>query len=519
MSTEPQTLYAWFDRTADRHPEQIALEAEGERLTYRRLREHAERLAARLAAAGDGGPVRRVGLLASRTAACYAAYLAVLRSGATVVPLNPEFPAARTRDMAAAAGLQLVLADAGAPQLPLGLPWLPVSLDEDAGDAAPGPELPPCPAGPQDVAYIVFTSGSTGTPKGVPILHRNAAAYLAEVVPAAEAGPGSRLSQCFDLTFDGSVYDLWVAWGSGGTLVVPRRSQLLSPVKFINSQRLTHWFSVPSLASFASRLGTLKPESMPTLRRSTFGGEALSVQTAREWQEAAPGGRLVILYGPSELTVSCTEYVLPERMDRWPEPANGTVPIGRRYPALEYLILDGEDRPADEGELCVRGPQRFPGYLDPADNAGRFVLREADGTLRPYTGATPLTEEHWYRTGDLVTVHDGLLVHGGRVDHQVKIRGHRIELGEIEALLRAQPGVRDAAVLAVDGRDGEPDLEAAVSGSCGSPEPLYAALGERLPPYMVPRRIAVLDELPVTVHGKTDRQALARALRDGPSPT
>jgi amino acid adenylation domain-containing protein len=454
---------------------------------------------------------------------CYAAYLAVLRIGAAVVPLNPEFPAARTADMAAAAGLDLVVADAVQPELPLGVPWLALSVDTATPDpAAPGPAggtLPPCPAVPGGEAYLIFTSGSTGTPKGMPILHRNVSAYLSQVIPASQAGPGSRLSQCFELTFDGSVHDLFVAWGSGGTLVVPRRGQLLSPVKFINTQRLTHWFSVPSLASFASRLGTLKPGSMPTLRHSTFGGEALTVVTGREWREAAPDSRLVVLYGPSELTVSCTEYVLPSRVADWPEPANGTVPIGTRYPSLEYLILDSEDRPATEGELCVRGPQRFPGYLDPADNVGRFVSRDAGGAVHAYAGDTPLTEEHWYRTGDLVSTQEGLLVHCGRVDHQVKIRGHRIELGEIEALLRAQPGVRDAVVLAVDGRDGEPDLEAAVSGNCAGAEPLYAALGARLPAYMVPRHIAILDELPVTVHGKTDRNALARTLHSSQTQT
>ncbi|MEK8174060.1 AMP-binding protein [Streptomyces sp. M19] len=135
------------------------------------------------------------------------------------------------------------------------------------------------------MAYIIFTSGSTGAPKGVPVLHRNLCAYLGHLTTRYDIGPGSRLSQTFDLTFDGSVHDLFVAWGAGGTLVVPLRHQLMAPVKFINTRRLTHWFSVPSLVSFASRLGTLVPGSMPTLRWSVFGGEPLS------WRRRTPGGR------------------------------------------------------------------------------------------------------------------------------------------------------------------------------------------------------------------------------------
>lgn len=530
----PQTLYEWFAESAVRFGGEPALEVGPSVLTYAQLRASAETLARRLVDARGGEPPRRVGLLAGRSLTAYAGYLAVLRTGATVVPLNPDFPATRNAAMAAAAALDLVVTDTHQPAGTadeLGVPLLTVDPDQLAGAADAGtPEapaaapgtgsgdaLPPCPSTPDDVAYIIFTSGSTGTPKGVPVLHRNVAAYLSHVVPRYGAGPGSRLSQAFDLTFDGSVYDLFVAWSSGGTLVVPMRSQLMSPVKFINTRRITHWFSVPSLVSFASKLGTLAPGSMPTLRWSVFGGEPLPMALALEWQAAAPHSELEILYGPTEVTVSCTEYLLPRDPRRRPEPSNGTVPIGTCYPELEHVVLDEDGRPAAEGELCVRGPQRFPGYLDPANNAGRFISTGPDGAVRPFTGETALTEEHWYRTGDRVGLQDGQLVHLGRVDHQVKIRGYRIELGEIEAMLREQPGVRDAVVLAVEGRDGQNDLEGAVTGEAVDPDGMYKALGERLPAYMVPRRITVVDELPLNAHGKTDRRALAAALAGSPA--
>jgi amino acid adenylation domain-containing protein len=501
-------LYDWFARSAAAHPEVTALEIGDARLTYGELRELAERLAARLVAAAGGSPPRRVGLLAARSVTAYAGYLAVLRTGAAVVPLNPEHPAPRTARIVTAAGLDLVLAETADGAAGLGAPVHVAGPAELAALAdTPPPDVPYRQAGPDDLAYVIFTSGSTGAPKGVPITHRNICAYLELVAGRYDIGPGCRLSQTFELTFDGSVHDLFVAWAGGGTLVVPGRSQLLSPVKTVNSLRLTHWFSVPSLISFASRLGTLAPGSMPTLRWSVFGGEPLTLRAAREWREAAPGSRMEVLYGPTELTISCTAYRFPDDMGDWPRTPNGTAPIGASYPVLDLLLLDEEGRPGDSGELCVRGPLRFSGYLDPAHNAGRFLT---DG-LRP-AGDGPPPEQHWYRTGDRVAVRDGHLIHLGRTDHQVKIRGHRIELGEIEAALRRQPEVRDAVVVTVPAADGEPELQAAVSGSGCVADRLYAALGEALPPYMMPRRITVLDQLPLNANGKIDRRALLTEL-------
>ncbi|MFF2846815.1 amino acid adenylation domain-containing protein [Streptomyces sp. NPDC058001] len=535
--SEPQTVYGWFARSADAFAHDCtALEVDGEELTYGELRDLAERLAARLlTAVGRDGRERprRMGLLANRTVTAYAGYLAILRTGAAVVPLNPEHPAARTAHIAEAAGLDLVLADSpeAATEEGLGVPVLVVDGPELKAVAAdPPPRLPHVEAGPDDEAYLIFTSGSTGTPKGVPVLHRNLSSYLGQLAGRYDIGPGSRLSQTFELTFDGSVHDLFVTWASGGTLVVPRRGQLLSPVKTVNALRLTHWFSVPSLISFASRLGTLKPGSMPTLKWSIFGGEPLTLALAEEWRTAAPDSALEVLYGPTELTISCTAYRLPSDPDAWPVTPNGTAPIGTGYPTLDLVLLDEDGRPADTGELCVRGPQRFPGYLDPANDARAFlapdghaavagsVVGSAAGaeagaaTEAPTEAPTPVTDQHWYRTGDRVAMRDGHLVHLGRTDSQVKIRGHRIELGEIEAVLRQAPGVREAVVLAVPAPDGEPELQAVVGGTDRSADELYEALGGRLPPYMLPRRIVTLEELPLNSNGKIDRQTLLAEL-------
>lgn len=491
---DPRNTYDWFDRAAGEFGDCAALEVGGQRLTYTELRDLAGRLAAGLVEAHGGAVPRRVGLLAGRSVAAYAGYLAVLRAGATVVPLGLEHPASRNRGIVEAAGIDLVLTDTPGAGAELGAP----ELVADPG--GPGGRVRFRDAGPDDVAYIIFTSGSTGVPKGVPITHRNLGSYLEQVASRYEIGPGSRVSGNFDLTFDGSVHDLFVTWARGGTLVVPQRSQLLSPVKAVNSLRLTHWFSVPSLISFAARLGTLKPGGMPTLRWSLFGGEAVTLEAARQWRAAAAGSELEVLYGPTELTIACTAYRLPPDPADWPRTANGTVPIGACHPTLEFLVL-GENGPrAYSGELCVRGPQRFPGYLDPANDTEDHFLRATDGA------------DDWYRTGDRVGWQDGVLVHLGRIDHQVKIQGHRVELGEIEAVLRRLPDVREATVVAMTSASGEPELVAAVTGTACVPERLYSALGRRLPPYMLPRRITVLDQMPLNDNGKIDRRSLLTAL-------
>ncbi|MFG1709966.1 amino acid adenylation domain-containing protein [Nonomuraea sp. M3C6] len=503
-----RTLYQWFADSAARYGERVALEVGGERHTYAELDALSRRLAAEIADA-CGRPPARVGLYAARSVLAYAGYLAVQRLGATAVPLNPAAPDARNRAVAAAAGLELVLADA-ALRPPI-LPAATLSLRLDTLDASPRGVPDTLAAGLDDLAYVLFTSGSTGVPKGVPLRHRSVDAYLAHVIPRYELGPGCRLSQTFDLTFDLSVFDMFAAWGSGATLVVPGAYDLLKPVAFVARERLTHWFSVPSVVSVAMRLRRLTPGAMPSLRWSLFCGEPLTLRQAQAWRAAAPGGVLENLYGPTELTISCTEYRLPADLARWPETANGTVPIGLPYPGVEHLVLDGNGRPAAEGELCLRGVQRFPGYTDPEVNAERFVSFDGVVATPAQTDAT-VAPELWYRTGDRVAWRDGLLVHLGRLDQQVKISGHRVELGEVEAALRGRPGVHEAVVLAVPGEDGELGLEAACTGAGLDPVALVKGVAEVLPGYMVPRSVTLLDELPLNPNGKIDRRATATAL-------
>lgn len=494
------TLYSWYRQVVDRDPGAVALEVAGHRVTYAELAGLADRLAGRLTGP-DGAVPAAVGLLASRSLAAYAGYLAALRLGATVVPLNPAFPAERSRAAVRAAGAPVVLAEDGdlAAAVTAGTGAAPAVLPDRWWDELPAAAPAPYRGHPEDVAYVLFTSGSTGTPKGVPIRHRHLAGYLAHSVRHLGIGPGARLSQFFQLTFDPSVHDLFAAWCSGATVVVPRAEELLLPSRFVAQEGITHWSSVPSVISLAGRLRGLRPGSMPSLRSSVFCGDRLTYDQARQWAAAAPNSSLDNTYGPTELTITCTGYRLPADPADWPPTSNGTPPIGRPYPGVETLVLDEDGREADTGELCARGSQRFDGYLDPRDDEGRFVRAGGDG---------PVTAADWYRTGDRVCVQDGGLVHLGRLDQQVKIHGFRVELGEVEAVLRAHPGVEDSVVLAVRTGGQEIQLHAFTTGVPVPDAELTEHLAGRLPDYMVPRGYRHLDRFPANANGKIDRARL-----------
>lgn len=504
------TLYEWFARTADRQPDAPALDLVDPVLSYRDLRRCAEAIATQILA-GYGRPPARVALLASRSLVAYAGYLAATRLGATVVPLNPGHPAYRNQVICKAIGPDVLVVDEqGAAQLDdlAGTVGAVLQLtDADVLAATPG-ELPEYRTGEQDVAYVLFTSGSTGTPKGVPITHANASPYVARNIARYEVGPGCRVSQTFDLTFDPSVFDLFVTWGGGATLVPPTRTELLTPVDYLADRKITHWFSVPSVISVSENLGNLPTDRATVLRQSIFIGEQLTYRQARAWRAIAPTARIDNVYGPTELTVACTEYRLPDDPEQWPTTSNDTVPIGPVYEYLDHVIVDEQGRPATEGELCVRGVQRFGGYLDPDDNRGRFLV--ADGERYVSASDTVLGPEHYYRTGDRVRWEDGHLVHLGRLDHQTKIRGYRVELGEIEAVLTRHPDVTQAVAVTVREAD-TTELVAFYTGRA-IPYPEFARwLRTYLPVHLVPRRLYHRDTLPLNVNGKVDRIALREA--------
>ncbi len=513
------TLFDRFRDSAVRHAELPAIEVGGQTVRYRELLDLVERLASRLVRTAGRRPAA-VGLLAGRSLAGYAGYLAALRLAAAVVPLHPETPVTRNVRPCRSAGVGVIVADdaggakaaqlaalTGAPAVELraarGTPWF-WSLDTP-------PWSEPYDGRPDDLAYVLLTSGSTGEPKGVPIRHRQLAEYLPLYLDRCPTGPGARFAAAPELSFDGSVFGMFLPLCSGATLVVPRPEDLLAPPRFVAERGITHWYSVPSVISIAHRRGTLPPASMPALRWSAFGGEQLTFELAAAWAAAAPHSVIENRYGPTELTITCSAYLLPADPALWPDSPNGTVPIGPVFPHLDGVVLTEDGLVGPEGELCVRGSQRFDGYLDPADNRGAFVLYDGD-RAREYDGGE-IPPEAWYRTGDRVSIGaDGVMVHLGRLDHQVKISGYRIELEEIESVLRRHPAVIDAVVLVVTDPAGSaelPTLHAVYTGEPVDPHELAATAADRLPPYMRPARYRHVDQLPVNANGKVDRRRLA----------
>jgi D-alanine--poly(phosphoribitol) ligase subunit 1 len=364
---------------------------------------------------------------------------------------------------------------------------------------------------PERGAYLLFTSGSTGTPKGVLINHASALAYIRNVSERYHPCPDDRFSQCFDLSFDLSVHDMFLCWSAGACLFCLPNAAKSVPRNFICRHELTFWFSVPSTAAFMSRMHMLRPGEFPTIRWSLFCGEALPMRLAREWQRAAPNSIVENLYGPTEATIAFTAYRVPELGEKHTE-QHDVVPIGFPLAGQQVAVVDAEGRilPDGEiGELCLGGPQVAKGYWHlPEATAARFA---------PPIGAS--TDVRWYRTGDLVrkTTKDGLLFHG-RTDRQVKIRGHRVELQEIETAIRAASGTEMAAVLPWPvTRDGLP--LGVVALMCGSRVKNSIVLEEcrkKLPEYMIPSELHDLPEWPLNSNGKTDYRALRAILEARP---
>jgi amino acid adenylation domain-containing protein len=521
-------LHAGFFASARLHADRPALEVGPQRLSYAQLRVRSLGVAAALAAGGLAAPLR-VGVLATRSTAMYAGLLGTLAFGGTVVPLNPGFPAERTRQMLTLAEARAMVVDASGvavlgPLLAAAAPPLLVVVeDEDvratlaanwpahrfvvARDAADEAQPSGCDA--DDFAYLFFTSGSTGTPKGVGVLHRNAHRFVAmsrERYAALGLGPHDRFSQFYDITFDSSMFDLYVGWSFGACLCCPTLSEWINPNRYIERRTLTVIDIVPSTGHMMDRSNGWRPGRFPGLKLCRFGGEALSAELAARLAAAAPHAAIDNVYGPTECTVDASYY----RWDRVRSPAeahHGIVPIGSAGPRVTLRVVDADLREVPlgaEGELLIAGPQVTPGYWkDPTRTAKSFVR-------------LPGSEAVHYRTGDLVRrVPEGEPIpYLGRMDYQIKIAGVRIELGEIEQAMRAAGGSDE--VVAV-GWPPTPSGAAGVVGFVARAKLPAAEMRERLkamlPGVMVPRELRLVDSLPLNVNGKVDRKALLEELR------
>ncbi|HXU45318.1 MAG TPA: amino acid adenylation domain-containing protein [Thermoanaerobaculia bacterium] len=513
------TLHALFAATAAEHPEAIALEAGGRRLTYRELEARADRLAVRLRAAGAGRG-SRVGLHLERSPEMVVALFAVLKAGGAYVPLDPATPGERLAFQMTDARLDLVLTEEPlAAQLPRveGIEALVLAPEEAGADPLPAVAPPPDLAGPDDLAYVLYTSGSTGRPKGVMVPHRGLVNYLAWAVRAYDVASGSGAPVHSPLGFDLTVTSLLAPLLAGRTAVllseqrgVEELAGLLRTAGDLSLIKLTP----AHLGLLAGGLG--QSDLAGRAGALVLGGEQLLGESLAGWRERAPGTRLINEYGPTETVVGCITYELPRPEPGAPAPS-GPVPIGKPIANVEAYLLDAQGIPVPAGvpgEILIGGAGLARGYLGRPDaTAERFVPH-------PFSA---LPGARLYRTGDLARrLASGDLEFLGRNDHQVKIRGFRLELGEVEAAVAAHPAIRECAVLAREDAPGdrrlvaylvlEPAAPAAGSPAAGISEPsvdeLRRFLAARLPDAMVPSAFLTLHALPLTPNGKVDRSAL-----------
>ncbi|MEV4112475.1 amino acid adenylation domain-containing protein [Nonomuraea sp. NPDC049695] len=462
-------------RGAERTPHAVAVESDDERLTYRELLERVDGLAGALRERGVG-PERVVALGLGRSVDLVVAMLAVQRAGGAYLPLDLDHPAERSAYLVEDAGATLLIAP------PDVLPELEIE------------RIPPGAAGfvekfadlePLSPAYVMYTSGSTGRPKGVVVGHAGVASLAHSLVGAFELDGDSRVLQLAPAAFDISVAELCMAFGSGGTLVVPPDGPLVGAElgEVLRERRVTFALIPPAV------LASVPPGSYPALRGLAAGADVCPPELVAAWA----GTRFWNAYGPTEITVAATVSD--------PLAADGTLPpIGRPLANTRLYVLDARLRPVPvgvPGELYIAGVGVARGYLNrPGLSAERFV---ADPFGAP--------GERMYRTGDLVHLRpDGQIQFLGRADDQVKVRGVRVEPAEIEAVLARHGSVARAAVALRDGRL-VAYLVPRTGASCDTAAVLAHAVAA-LPVHMVPGEFVVLDALPITPQGKLDRAAL-----------
>ncbi|WP_131816404.1 non-ribosomal peptide synthetase, partial [Mycolicibacterium porcinum] len=442
---------------------------------------------ARLLIDVGAGPGACVGLLAGRSDDAVVAILGVLKSGAAYLPIDPAVPDARVEFMLGDAEPVAVIATAELAERIRGRDVPVVEIGDPRIDAQPGTPLAVGPA-PDDLAHIIYTSGTTGVPKGVAVTHQNVTRLFNGLDVGIEMGPQQVWAQCSSLAFDYSVWEIWGALLHGGRLVVVPEPVTRSP-EDLHALLVSEHVTV--LSQTPSAVGTLAAEGLASVSTLMVAAEPCPAEVVDHW---APGRVMINGYGPTETTVYAT-------ISAPLVPGSNSVPIGVPVPGAALFVLDRWLRavpPGVVGELYVAGRGVSAGYLGRAGLTGsRFVPC-------PFGAAGA----RMYRTGDLVSWGaDGQLRYAGRADEQVKIRGYRIELGEVQTALADLDGVGQAVVIAREDRPGDRRLVGYITGSA-DPADVRAGLAERLPAYMVPAAIVVIDRLPLTVNGKLDKRAL-----------
>ncbi len=473
----------WAAQVA-RASDAVAITFEGRSMTYREVDAAANRLAHLLASEG-AGPGQSVALLFSRSAEAIIAILAVLKSGAAYLPIDPAHPSARIDFMVTDAAPIAAITTAELRPRFRGSALRVIDVDDPRIDAQPA--SPPLAPSPDDIAHIIHTSGTTGMPKGVAVTHHNVTQLFESLETGLQLSPQQVWTQCHSYAFDFSVWEIWGALLHGGRLVVVHEAVAGSPQDFhalLVAERVTVLTQTPSA------VGMLSPQGLESTTL-VIGTEPCPAELVDRW---APGRLMINVYGPTETTMWAAKSAPLTT-------GSGVPPIGSPVSGAAFFVLDEWLRPVPVGVV---------GELYLADRGvGCGYWRRAGLTASRFMACpSGAPGQRMYRTGDLVRWRpDGQLDYLGRADEQVKIRGYRIELGEIRSALASLAGVKQAVVVAREDRPGVIRLVGYITGTA-DPNQARAALADRLPPYMVPTAVVVIDALPMTVNGKLDTRAL-----------
>ncbi len=525
----PQDLciHQLFEEQVARTPDAVAVVFGNQQLTYYELNYHANQLAHYLMSLGVKADVL-VGICVERSLEMVVGLLGIFKAGGAYVPLDPNYPLERIRFMLEDCGASVLLTHSQlkdflaiarrggfSPLAELGIgdrrlgagnketfaqsPSI-LCLDND-NFANQSTENPTRRSQPDDLAYVIYTSGSTGQPKGVQLLHRGLSNYLhwGKNYYAVAQGQGTPVQS--SLSFDATITSLYLPLICGRTTILVREKQELELLADIVKQN-NHLSLVKITPSHLEILNQqIDPDTMPNrVNALVLGGEALHAKQIIPWLTHAPSTRLINEYGPTEAVVGCCVYEATGKRD-----LAGDLLIGKPIANVRIYILDNQNQllpPGIPGELCIAGAGLARGYLNrPELTAEKFISLDLFGE-----------RERIYKTGDLARwLPDGNLEYLGRMDNQVKIRGFRIELGEIETVLSQYPHVQASCVIAREDIPGNKSLAAYIVSQKEQTltvSELRCFLKEKLPDYMVPNAIVILEALPFTPNGKVDRRAL-----------
>jgi len=484
------TIQQLFEQQVEKSPDKDAVVCQHERITFAELNHRANAVAYRLREKGVTSE-RIVALFLDRSIDFVVGMLGILKAGGAFLPIDPDYPEERIRYLIEDSEARwIVTKDPYLPRVPLDMDVLDLASME-TGDAHI--ENPAVCNGPNDLAYLIYTSGTTGNPKGVMLEHRGVANLQSVFENTIGVTPQDRVIHFASVSFDASVWEMFMGLLTGATLHVTAKEEISDFRRFedyVNDHQLTILTLPPTYVVH------LDPKRIPSVHTLITAGSASSEALVNQWKDHV---RYVNGYGPTENTVAttlwfatCTAEIIKN------------VPIGSPIPNCHVCILDQNlqlQGIGQVGELCVSGVGLARGYWKrPELTAEKFVAH-------PY-----LPGERLYRTGDLARwLPNGQLEYLGRIDHQVKIRGHRIELGEIESVLLRHPDIKEAAVIAREDQAGQPYLCAYVVGqSALPPVALRAYLREALPQYMIPSYFMQLEKMPLTANDKIDGKALPK---------